>query len=224
MHELERLLESVEGTGPLPARLDRLSAALLGRPYVVGPLVGSATEPEQLVTRLDAFDCVTYVETVLALGRCRTADDFEPELVALRYEGGRIDWRTRNHYMSWWLERNAAAGLVAPLLTEALVTEPEPRALSVLTGFVPEARRLAWLPSDRAHLLDDAARSGDVACFVSVRGGLDTFHVGLLIEGSPLLLRHAAKSRGGAIEEPLADFLDREETPGLLLARPLERT
>ena len=222
--ELERLLEQVAGVEPLPARLEQLSAALLGRPYVVGPLIGSADEPAQLVTRLDAFDCVTYVETVLALGRCRAAADFEPQLMALRYAGGRIDWRARNHYMSWWLERNAAAGFVEPLLTDQLVTEPEPRQLSVLTGFAPEPRRLSWLPSQRAGLLDDLARSGDVACFVSTRAGLDTFHVGLLIEGSPLRLRHAAKSRGGAVEEPLSDFLTREETPGLLLARPLERT
>ena len=35
---------------------------------VVRPLIGSSAVPEELVTRLDAFDCVTYAESVLALG------------------------------------------------------------------------------------------------------------------------------------------------------------
>ena len=222
--ELDALLAEVAGTSGLPERLGRLSARLLGRPYVVSPLVGSQDEPEELVCRLDGFDCVTYVETVLALGRCRTAADFAPALTALRYDGGRIDWRARNHYMSWWLDRNADAGLVAPLLTDELVPEPASRILSVLPGFAPERRRLRWLPSARASRLDHLARTGDVACFVSVRPGLDTFHVGLLVTGLSTRLRHASKSRGGVVEEPLAAFLAREETPGLLLARPLERT
>lgn len=222
MDELQRLLAEVEGVQPLSARLERLSGALLGRPYVDGPLIGSAEQPEELVTRLDAFDCVTYIETVLALGRCRDAADFPAQLTALRYEEGRIDWRARNHYMSWWLERNVAAGLVEPLLAHQLVSEPAPRMLSVLSGFKPERRRLRWLPSAQAGRLDAAGRSGDVVCFVSVRPGLDTFHVGLLVQGKKARLRHSSHSRGGVVEEPLNAFLAREETPGLLLARPLE--
>jgi hypothetical protein len=221
---LDALLSEVEGVTSLPDRLDRLSAGLLGRPYITSPLIGSATEPEQFVDRIDGFDCVTYIETVLALARCRSVDDFVPELTALRYDGAQVDWKARNHYMSWWLERNVAAGIVEPLLADELVPEPASRMLSALPGFPPQRRRLHWLPSARAFRLDSLGRTGDVVCFVSVRPGLDTFHVGMVVSGPKARLRHASKSRGGVVEEPLVAFLAREETPGLLLARPLERS
>ncbi|HMM35354.1 MAG TPA: DUF1460 domain-containing protein, partial [Thermoanaerobaculia bacterium] len=93
----------------LPARVEALSASLLGAPYVAHALVGSATEPEALVAPLDGFDCVTYVESVLALARAGDPSRFVEELRALRYDGGRVEWERRNHYMTDWVRRNAAA-------------------------------------------------------------------------------------------------------------------
>jgi hypothetical protein len=51
----------------LVRRLDAVSRELLGAPYQLGPL-GEEREPDlDPRFRLDAFDCTTYVETVLAL-------------------------------------------------------------------------------------------------------------------------------------------------------------
>ena len=221
LHQVRELLREADTAGSWPARLETLSRLLLGRPYLVGPLVGSATEPERLVTRLDGFDCVTYVETVLALARCARPDEFADRLTALRYEHGRIDWLARNHYMSAWLQRNGAAGFVAPVVVD-VGSAGAVRTLSILPDYPAREVALRWLEASSAELLPGLVRTGDVVCFVSTRDDLDTFHVGLLVTGPSLLLRHAARSRGGVVQEPLADFLAREQTPGMLLARPLE--
>ena len=52
---------------PLPVRLEAVSEALLGRPYLIDPLgEGFGIDPDPLA-RYDAFDCLTFVEELLAL-------------------------------------------------------------------------------------------------------------------------------------------------------------
>jgi hypothetical protein len=224
LDELESVLAQAHGIADLENRLARISEHFLGRPYLSGPLRGSPTEQERLVSRLDGFDCVTFAESVIALGRSGAPVDFERELIALRYRHGQVGWLERNHYMSLWIERNAEAGAVCPVLRESWIGEGAARTLCCLEGFPALERRLEYLPVGRAEELSQEARSGDVICFVSTRGDLDTYHVGLLVRrGAPLppLLRHASRSAGRVVEESLTDFLQRNETPGFLVARPL---
>ncbi len=224
LDELKSVLERVDGISDLEDRLARISEHFLGRPYLSGPLRGSPTEPERLVSRLDGFDCVTFVESVIALARSEACEDFEPTLSELRYRRGRVEWLERNHYMSLWIERNAEAGAIRPVLTGRWIGEESPRTLSCLEGYPTLERRLEYLPVRRTEELSREARSGDVVCFVSTRDDLDTYHVGLLVgrvAPLPPLLRHASRSAGRVVEEPLTDFLQRNETPGFLVARPL---
>jgi hypothetical protein len=219
--ELGELLGSVESVEDQARRLDTLGARLLGRPYLKSPLVGSAQEPERLVSRLDGFDCVTFVETVLALAVSRAPIHFEPALKALRYRRAQLAWEHRNHYMSQWLERNQAAGTLVRVMAHRWVEEGRPRELTALPDFPAQKRRLAYLPLERLDELAATARHGDLVCFVSERPELDCFHAGLLVAGESLGLRHASRSAGQVVEEPLASFLERNETPGLMLARLL---
>src|SRR5688572_14927670 len=95
-----QLLAETKTKGSAGDRIELLSRHFLGQPYTTNPLIGSANEPEVFVTSLDGFDCVTYLETVLALARASSTEDFVEELRRIRYEGGRIDWSRRNHYMT----------------------------------------------------------------------------------------------------------------------------
>jgi hypothetical protein len=221
LQELVRILSMTPGLARIGERVGLISAYFLGRPYLANPLVGSFAEREQLVTRLDGFDCVTFVETVLALARCRRPEDYERELSALRYEGGKVDGLARNHYTSDWIARNVAAGCLESLLAGQTVAEH--RLLCTLDGYPPREQTLCYLPRARADLLESAAQTGDVVCFVSTRPELDTFHLGLLATGDPIRLRHASRSAGMVVDETLGAFLDRNETPGLLLARPVDK-
>lgn len=227
--EVVRLLAMVHGQ-PLDVRLGALSAYLVGRPYLDRPLVGGPDEPERLVSRLDGFDCVTYVESVWALASASGPAEFEPALVALRYHQGRVEWSARNHYISQWLERNRQAGRVETVCAEPLVALERARTLAALPDYPAVDWTPRGLPRARVAELTGVARTGDLVGFVSTRGDLDTFHIGLLVAGTPVAgtprmrLRHAGRSAGRVVDEPLDEFLGRNETPGLLLGRLLAPT
>lgn len=79
---------------------------------------------EQLVVYLRGFDCVTFVENVLALSRCikkqvSTFEAVENELQEIRYRKGVLDgYPSRLHYFSEWIEDNAAKGVVRNVTAE----------------------------------------------------------------------------------------------------------
>jgi hypothetical protein len=224
--EAARLLELVEGEPEVTRRIAALSRALVGRPYVAHPLGGGPDTPEKLTIALDRFDCVTFVESVLALARSRDPLGFARELKRVRYRQGRIGWRSRLHYFSDWLEENERAGRVRGRSRGpgARTVEVE---LSILPSFAPRRARLTLIP--RATMRSALARftEGAVVAFGSLRRGLDFFHVGLLVHdpGQPAGLRrlcvcHAAQSRGGVVLEPLTEFLGRNRVRGMALAAP----
>ncbi len=100
----------------------RVGRRFVGRPYTPGTL--EVAEPEALVVNLREFDCVTFVESVVAISRvlhgmsARAPDvdvrsAFVTELARLRYRDGRIDgYPSRLHYFSEWIKDNERRGLV----------------------------------------------------------------------------------------------------------------
>lgn len=93
-----------------------MDPALLGQPYRRSPLEPLAPEaPERLAAGLGGFDCVTFVETVLALSATLARgehdySDYARHLAELRYRHGEPDYCERLHYFSDWLRSNVAAG------------------------------------------------------------------------------------------------------------------
>ncbi|MCC7441269.1 MAG: DUF1460 domain-containing protein [Bdellovibrionales bacterium] len=84
----------------LAERLDRISALFVGKPYVDEPL-GEGPEGEfdqDPRFRFDAFDCTTYVETVLALALADSPAAFEREIDRIRYVGGKAAFESRRHF------------------------------------------------------------------------------------------------------------------------------
>jgi len=102
--------------GPLMQAIGR---HFRGRPYLEGTLDAPATE--RLVVRLDGFDCVTFIETVLAMARGVQADDttyagFARRLAEQRYRNGTLQgYCSRLHYFTEWLADNEAKGIVKRL-------------------------------------------------------------------------------------------------------------
>ena len=217
--EVERLLALAAAAPDLVGRLGVISQELMGRPYVVGPLVGGPDQPERLVTRLDAFDCVTFCDAALALATARDASDYAARLIALRYRGA-VGWLARNHYTSRWLAHNVRAGLLEPLLLERWAVVGEGRVLDILPGYPAQPWQPRYLPWSERAALEACARTGDWVGFISHRPRLDTFHVGLLVADGELSVRHASRSRGRVIQEPLAACMVDWDVPGLFVARP----
>ncbi|MGC2073782.1 MAG: N-acetylmuramoyl-L-alanine amidase-like domain-containing protein, partial [Pseudolabrys sp.] len=61
-----RLINEARQKGTVSQRIDFISGTLRGTPYLGYTLIGGPTRPEKFVVRDDAFDCVTFCETVLA--------------------------------------------------------------------------------------------------------------------------------------------------------------
>ena len=105
--------DSVQSVGAL---MQALGHHFRGRPYLEGTLDTGSTET--LVIRLDGFDCVTFIETTLALARGIMAEDttyagFARRLAEQRYRDGTLQgYCSRLHYFTEWLADNEQRGIV----------------------------------------------------------------------------------------------------------------
>lgn len=204
--------------------MEALSSRLVGCPYEAHGLVGSAEEPELFTASLEGFDCVTYVETVLALARASDPGAFAEELCRIRYDRGRVEWPRRNHYMTDWVRRNARAGLVRPVAAGALATRRE-KLLNALPGLPARKAKFSCVPKARLRAFESRLKNGDILLFCSTKAGLDVFHCGLLVrKDESWKLRHASKSAGRVVEGELAAFLRANRMAGVIAVRPLEET
>lgn len=103
-------------TSSIGALMQEIGLQFRGRPYLEGTL--DAPPTETLVVRLDGFDCVTFVETTLALARGVLADDtsysgFARRLAEQRYRNGTLQgYCSRLHYFTEWLADNEEKQIV----------------------------------------------------------------------------------------------------------------
>jgi hypothetical protein len=205
------------------SRIETLSRHFLGYAYKPFPLIGSAETPEVFTASLDGFDCVTYIETVLALSRAATVDSFINGLRMIRYEHGRIEWKRRNHYMAGWIRNNLCDGTVRRIPASTVPTVTRERFLNVLPGLPARRARIRSVPKKALPRLARYLRTGDLIFFASTRNNLDFFHAGIIVcKGDQLLMRHASRSQGCVVEQDLADFLKKNRMAGVVAVRPRE--
>jgi cell wall-associated NlpC family hydrolase len=216
------LLATTKGNGSAGDRIEVLSRQFLRHPYRANALIGSASTPEVFTASLDGFDCVTYLETVLALSRASKVEDFVDWLRRIRYAKGRVEWRRRNHYMTGWIRNNTRDGIVRRVRTSAPAIVKE-RKLDVLPGLPPVRVRFACVPKGSAPRLVRRLQTGDLVFFASTRKHLDVFHCGILVRtGDTVRLRHASRSRGAVVEQDLTEFMRNNRMAGVIVVRPTE--
>lgn len=149
-------LEDRLDTIPLGDRIGRIGERFVGTAYI--PQTLDPPGPERLVVNLRAFDCVTFVESVLTLARVVGAldptaappsaealmDEYERLLTAIRYRGGeRLGYPSRLHYFSEWIADNETKGFVRDVTGDlGGVVDPEPRE------FMTEHREAYWQMAD----------------------------------------------------------------------------
>ncbi len=208
--------------GSAANRIDVLSRHLLGNPYKANPLIGSSDTPEVFTASLDGFDCVTYIETILALARASTADEFSKRLRKIRYEQGCVRWVRRNHYMTAWIRNNVKEGFVRRLPVPAKAALSRSRVLNVVPGLRPERIRVKCIPKPSIQRIEPSLQTGDLIFFASTRKNLDVFHSGIIVrDGQALLMRHASRSRGFVVEQDVHEFLKANRMAGVIVVRPL---
>lgn len=218
--EASRLLAQLP-SGDLAVRTEAASRALLGRGYLLGPLGEGDSVPGGIRGeskprfRLDSFDCVTYLETSLALARARDTSDLLSRMDSIRYLDGKVDWRWRNHFFEGdWLPRNAArVSLVRFGEDTSVVRRLARKAFYAKKGFdvadTSVVLRLLWRDRAIARFSrpSDSIRLRGVALVGKVEG-FPVLHTGFLVErpGVPASLRHASQA-GTVREQPFADYL-----------------
>src|ERR1700677_119135 len=143
---VEQLLSKAKSDRSAADRIDLLSRHFLGQPYKSNPLIGSADTAEVFTASLDGFDCVTYIETILALTRASNVDEFVEWLRKIRYEQGRIQWDRRNHYTTAWIRNNVREGIVRPISTRAVPIVIRERDLNVVPGLAARRTHIKCVP------------------------------------------------------------------------------
>src|SRR5271170_3217541 len=218
---VEQLLSQTKDDRAIDSRIEVISRHFLGRPYEANPLIGSADSAEVFTASIDRFDCVTYIETVVALARASTVNGFIEWLRKIRYERGRIQWERRNHYMTGWIRNNVRAGIIKPISMPAVPILSRERVLNVVPGLDPQRIRVKCVPKRAARRLEPYLQSGDLIFFVSTRKNLDVFHAGIIVrDGKTVLMLHASRSQGHVVEQELSNFVKANRMSGFIIMRP----
>lgn len=210
------------------SRLRLAAEMFLGRPYAPGALIGGPGEDEKLVIDLSRFDCITYIEILLALSRSRSTRGFVSELEKIRYRGGKVDWRSRHHYFIDWMRQNEKCGVVK-IRTKGSGSRAIETRLSYVAGLAPRQVRFHVVPKKDISRALRRVSDGTLVAFASVRAKLDFFHTGVLFyersgdrSVESLMLYQARKSAGKVIVQPLSDFLKANRMRGIAFATPQE--
>jgi hypothetical protein len=234
---LEAAIEAALAS-PVPPggpRATAASAPLLGAPYLLSPLgEGRGEDPDPLF-RLDAFDCVTFVETATALGSASSLAEARRALDDIRYASA-VDIADRNHeVVSQWIPRNLEKGWIEPAsravagaaTVVATVEYDRARWLRLfaagqhLTGVPPERHPLGRFQVEvvpPAALAAAAPRipDGTIAFVVRAERGdrlTRVSHAGLIVVRDGVrLVRHASSWPGvmRVVEQPLAAFVEQQ--------------
>jgi hypothetical protein len=219
---------------PIGGSAVRVGELAAGTPYEPSTLEaylragGSPSDREPLTLSLTHFDCVTLVESCLAVARVAgeqgvpTWECFGRGIERMRYRGGeRRGYTSRLHYFSEWIADSAKRGLVRDLGADLGGVEDR-RPLRFMTrhrasypAFADERvwreigsieRRLDGrprrvIPTARIPEVADRIESGDVLAFATAIPGLDVTHAAFAYRDAAGVLRvlHAPLS-GGVVE------------------------
>ncbi|QLZ70034.1 hypothetical protein FOLKNPGA_03757 (plasmid) [Legionella sp. PC1000] len=114
IEELYHRLSSMPNSS-MPDRIDWISSQFLGVPYLLGSLgEGSSAQYDQFPKyRVDAFDCETYVDTVLSLAVANSLSSFQQCIDNIRYKNGTVSYLYRNHFTGLdWNQNNQHSGIL----------------------------------------------------------------------------------------------------------------
>jgi hypothetical protein len=219
---------------PVGRAATRVGELAVGTPYVAFTLEeylragGSPSATEPLTLSLTRFDCVSLVESCLAVARVAddsgppTWDRFAHEMERMRYRDGvRRDYVSRLHYFSEWISDGARRGLLRDLgatlggvvdarplrfMTEHRASYPGLADDAVFRAIGEMERSLDGqprrvVPTDRIPDVSDRIETGDVLAFATAIPGLDVSHAAFAYRDVHGVLRalHAPLS-GGVVE------------------------
>ncbi|MBL1074657.1 DUF1460 domain-containing protein [Nocardia sp. 2] len=208
--------------------LDAISRQFLGTPYVANMLVGSATQPEQLVVDLRGVDCFTLLDYVEALSRSANREQFLTNLVETRYAGGQVDFLRRKHFFTDWAQvaRTAASDITGSLSGAATTVAKRLNAKgdggTYLPGLPVVDRAITYIPSGAVDQgVIGQLRTGDYIGAYADAPGLDVTHVGIFVmTANGPVFRNASSlaANNQVVDSGFAQYV--ATVPGIVVMRP----
>lgn len=186
----------------------------LGRQYINSPLgEGRAPDSDPLM-RFDAFDCTTFVETMMANGDIETLNQ-------IRYKDGKIGFLNRNHFIeSDWLVNNSdrvqniSANYGHTKVRHVVIDKKSwfKKVHNIDTDFNPVAVELEYIPYEFAK--DLIVEKTMIVLFITdnadfrdkIGTDLAVVHMGLLMPNG--VLRHASSERGAVVDVPFDEYVN----------------
>ncbi len=124
----ELLLAAVKGMDcstfqGVAMRALQIGEELLGAGFALGPIgEGAGTFDDDPPLTFERFDCMTFVETVVALSRSTSVSEFAVGLIALRYARSGMTFTTRHHFAgAGWIPAAQAHSVLALVESEASI-------------------------------------------------------------------------------------------------------
>ncbi|MGA3281917.1 MAG: N-acetylmuramoyl-L-alanine amidase-like domain-containing protein [Smithella sp.] len=229
----------------------------IGRLFINIPYKAQTLEcpdNEKLVVNLSAFDCTTFVETVLALTKCAAAGnissyELKKYLKLIRYRLGKIDgYSSRLHYFTDWLHDNENKKIITDM-SRRLGGKPQRKKINFMTAHSQlygalkneaERRKMSLIEKNLSRktvyiiginhfgAIKTEVENGDIIAFATQEEGLDIAHVGFALwQGGCLYLLHASKKEGGVViskKTLLAYLKQNKKYSGIIVARFLNNT
>lgn len=187
----------------------------LGVKYVNDPLGEEIAPDTDPLIRFDAFDCMTFVETVLANGD-------KEKLNKIRYKDGKIGFLTRNHFTeSDWIENNAdivenVSGQYsnATAIRTAIIDKQQwfKRVHNIDVDIPKRMIKLEYIPY--AHIQNINNSAPVVVLFIidnpkiadKIGTDLIVSHMGFLLPNG--VLRHASSQHGRVIDVDFKEYIN----------------
>ncbi len=115
--EIQKIYQQYDtaASNNLAKRIELFSRIFLGKSYLWDALGEGETGffDQYPLYRTDAFDCETYVDTVLALALSHDAPTFEQYIINIRYHQGKVSFIHRNHFTCLdWNRNNQRQGIL----------------------------------------------------------------------------------------------------------------
>ena len=190
-----------------------IGADFVGVRYVNNPLGEGVAPDDDPLIRFDAFDCTTFVETVLADG------DVE-KLNKIRYKNGQPGFINRNHFIETdWLENNsglvinASAKYAATSSRNVIIDKKSwlKKIYNIDAEFAPRNVDLEYIPYKYADgikvlkpvvilfVIDNPRIRNKIGTDLAVR------HMGFLLPNG--ILRHASRKSGKVVDENFEKYI-----------------
>ena len=232
---------------PIGEIVQAIADNFLGQPYVEGLLDKSGTE--KLIVTLDKFDCVLFVETVLAIARGVAVKDYDYQnfvnrIEEQRYLNGKINgYCSRLHYFSEWINDNQKRQTVENITAE-LGGVPMNKQLNFMSqhrssypqmvkdeatyqcivGIEADLAKTTvnYIPTNLIKSIYSQLKPGDIVAVATDVKGLDVTHTGLVYRNADgnMGLIHASPAGQVTVAYDLHRYISRVESAiGIVVAR-----